>query len=102
MAAPRVVEYVKETFSGVKSVKLEVIEDQAKLDKEFPLLGAVNRAASGTVRPLKLNTVSCILVPLFFFPVCLSTMQLFVCLSVYECSCVVGCPSIRLPVCLFS
>jgi len=27
-------------------VKLEIIEDQKKLDKEFPLLGAVNRAAS--------------------------------------------------------
>ncbi|OQV26212.1 putative aminopeptidase W07G4.4 [Hypsibius exemplaris] len=46
MAAPRVVEYVKETFSGSKNVKIEVIDDQSKLEKEYPLLGAVNRAAS--------------------------------------------------------
>ncbi|XP_055337635.1 putative aminopeptidase W07G4.4 [Paramacrobiotus metropolitanus] len=46
MASPRVAEYVKETFSGVKEIKIEYITDQKKLDKEFPLLGAVNRAAS--------------------------------------------------------
>jgi leucyl aminopeptidase len=47
MAAPRVVDYVKETFKGVKSVKIEVMDEQDELDREFPLLGAVNRAASG-------------------------------------------------------
>lgn len=45
MAAPKVVEYVAETLKG-SDVKMEVIDDQEKLDKEFPLLGAVNRAAS--------------------------------------------------------
>ena len=46
MAAPKVVEYVAETLKG-SDVKMETIDDQEKLDKEFPLLGAVNRAASG-------------------------------------------------------
>ncbi|XP_055337688.1 uncharacterized protein LOC129587795 isoform X2 [Paramacrobiotus metropolitanus] len=45
MASPCVAEYVKETFSGVKEIKIEYITDQKKLE-EFPLLGAVNHAAS--------------------------------------------------------
>nr|CAD7439392.1 unnamed protein product [Timema bartmani] len=44
MAPPRVEEYVKEIFAG-SPIKMEVISDQNKLDKEYPLFSAVDRAA---------------------------------------------------------
>lgn len=44
MAPPNVAKYVEEAFkSGV--IKVEVISDQDKIEREFPLFGAVNRAA---------------------------------------------------------
>nr|CAD7260532.1 unnamed protein product [Timema shepardi] len=44
MAPPRVEEYVKEIFAG-SLIKIEVISDPNKLDKEYPLFSAVDRAA---------------------------------------------------------
>nr|CAD7569783.1 unnamed protein product [Timema californicum] len=44
MAPPRVEEYVKEIFAG-SPIKIEVISDPNKLDKEYPLFSAVDRAA---------------------------------------------------------
>lgn len=44
MAAPRVAEYVEEVFKGT-CIKVEVISDIKKLEAEYPLLAAVNRAA---------------------------------------------------------
>jgi len=49
MAAPRVEEYVKETFKGTK-VSVEVVQGQATFETEYPCLAAVNRAASGVAR----------------------------------------------------
>ncbi|KFM82894.1 putative aminopeptidase, partial [Stegodyphus mimosarum] len=49
MAAPNVATYVKELFAGT-SIQVEVIENEAKLAKEYPLLAAVNRAARGVER----------------------------------------------------
>lgn len=46
MAAPNVAAYVQEMFANT-SVNVEVIEDEAILQKQYPLLAAVNRAASG-------------------------------------------------------
>lgn len=44
MAPPNVADYVVKAFtSGV--IKVEVISDQDRLEKEFPLFGAVNRAS---------------------------------------------------------
>ncbi|XP_076437665.1 putative aminopeptidase W07G4.4 [Babylonia areolata] len=45
MAAPRVADYIRQTFKGT-CVKVEVVEDRAEIEKEFPLMAAVNRAAS--------------------------------------------------------
>jgi leucyl aminopeptidase len=44
MAPPRVVEYVKNSFSDV--IEQRVVSDNSVLTKEFPLFQAVNRAAS--------------------------------------------------------
>lgn len=49
MAPPNVADYVVKAFtSGV--IKVEVISDQDKLEKDFPLFGAVNRASRGVPR----------------------------------------------------
>lgn len=49
MAPPMVADYVKKAFtSGV--IKVEVVDDQDKLEHEFPLFGAVNRAARAVPR----------------------------------------------------
>ncbi|XP_059148740.1 putative aminopeptidase W07G4.4 [Physella acuta] len=44
MAAPKVEEYVRESFNG-SDVTIEVVSDVDTLKKEYPLLAAVNRAA---------------------------------------------------------
>lgn len=49
MSAPRVAEYVQEIFKG-SPVKVEVISDEQRLQKEYPLYAAVNRAARGIAR----------------------------------------------------
>lgn len=49
MAPPRVAEYVKKVFEGSR-VRVEVVEDDATLQKEFPLFSAVNRCAKGVPR----------------------------------------------------
>lgn len=46
MAAPRVAEYVQHVFKN-SPVNVEVIADDARILKEYPLLAAVNRAARG-------------------------------------------------------
>ena len=46
MSAPRVEEYVRELFAG-SSVGVEVISDDATLNKEYPLFAAVDRCARG-------------------------------------------------------
>lgn len=44
MAPPNVAKYVEQAFTrGI--IKVEVISDQDKIEREFPLFGAVNRAA---------------------------------------------------------
>jgi leucyl aminopeptidase len=49
MAPPKVAEYVKKAFTnGV--IKVEVINDQKKIEADFPLFGAVNRATSAVPR----------------------------------------------------
>eukprot|EP00088_Acartia_fossae_P027413 TRINITY_DN2816_c0_g2_i1.p1 TRINITY_DN2816_c0_g2~~TRINITY_DN2816_c0_g2_i1.p1 ORF type:complete len:510 (-),score=168.22 TRINITY_DN2816_c0_g2_i1:7-1536(-) len=45
MAAPRVEEYVREVFKG-SSVEVKVEKGQEHLEKEYPCMAAVNRAAS--------------------------------------------------------
>lgn len=46
MTPARVEEYVKESFKSDSNIKLQVISDEATLNKEYPLFAAVNRAAS--------------------------------------------------------
>lgn len=49
MAPPKVATYVEKAFSsGV--IKVEVISDQDKIERDFPLFGAVNRAARAVLR----------------------------------------------------
>ncbi|XP_046366263.2 putative aminopeptidase W07G4.4 isoform X1 [Haliotis rufescens] len=45
MAAPRVLEYVQEAFKGT-CIKVSVVSDKAVIEKEYPLMAAVNRSAS--------------------------------------------------------
>jgi len=45
MSAPRVEEYVKKTFKN-SSVKVEVVSEHSEMEKSYPLLAAVNRAAA--------------------------------------------------------
>lgn len=47
MAPPNVAEYVKQTFSKSNVVRVEVIDNQDKIKKEYPLTAAVNRGANG-------------------------------------------------------
>ncbi|XP_005102298.1 putative aminopeptidase W07G4.4 [Aplysia californica] len=49
MAAPRVEEYLRQIFKD-SCVEMDVISDVTTLNKDFPLLGAVNRAANGVDR----------------------------------------------------
>lgn len=46
MAPPKVEEYVRDAFAGTP-VKIEVISDLKRIEKDFPLFAAVNRAANG-------------------------------------------------------
>jgi len=46
MAPPRVEEYCKILFQNDTSVKVEVIEGQERLQKEYPCMAAVNRGAN--------------------------------------------------------
>ena len=46
MAAPRVAEYVQECLKGTY-VKVDVVSDLPTLEKNYPLLAAVNRCAHG-------------------------------------------------------
>uniref|UniRef100_A0A2P2HXD0 Aminopeptidase W07G4.4 n=1 Tax=Hirondellea gigas TaxID=1518452 RepID=A0A2P2HXD0_9CRUS len=50
MAPPRVEDYVKEVFSKSSCIKLHVIDDDAQLQKNYPLFEAVNRCAKGVPR----------------------------------------------------
>lgn len=58
MAAPKVAEYVENVFKGT-SVDVSVVSDVATIEKEYPCLGAVNRAAKviprHNARVIKLN-----------------------------------------------
>ncbi|XP_064465789.1 putative aminopeptidase W07G4.4 [Ornithodoros turicata] len=49
MAAPNVAAYVQQVFKDTP-VQVEVISDTKTIEKEYPLLGAVNRAARGIER----------------------------------------------------
>ncbi|KAF8794558.1 DnaJ subfamily A member 1 like protein [Argiope bruennichi] len=49
MAAPNVATYVKELFVNT-CIKIDIIHDQSVIEKEYPLLAAVNRAAKGVER----------------------------------------------------
>lgn len=49
MAPPRCADYVEQAFAST-SIKVEVISDFDKIEKEFPLFGAVNRATRGVPR----------------------------------------------------
>ena len=46
MAAPRVAEYVQEYLKGT-CIKVDVSSDLPTLEKNYPLLAAVNRCAHG-------------------------------------------------------
>lgn len=46
MAAPRVAEYVQSLFEG-SCVSVNVVAEMTDIEREFPLLGAVNRATRG-------------------------------------------------------
>jgi len=45
MAPPRVADYVVEHFKESEEITVEVVSDTAKIEKQYPCLGAVNRAA---------------------------------------------------------
>lgn len=49
MAPPKVAVYVEKAFSS-SVIKVEVISDQDKIEREFPLFGAVNRATKAVPR----------------------------------------------------
>ncbi|CAH2065175.1 unnamed protein product, partial [Iphiclides podalirius] len=46
MAPARIVDYVREAFDGVSNVTIKVVDDEAAIAKEYPLLAAVSRAAN--------------------------------------------------------
>jgi leucyl aminopeptidase len=50
MAAPRVADYVRELFANDKAVKIDIISDLSVIQKEYPLMEAVNRAARNVER----------------------------------------------------
>uniref|UniRef100_T1JK81 Cytosol aminopeptidase domain-containing protein n=1 Tax=Strigamia maritima TaxID=126957 RepID=T1JK81_STRMM len=49
MTAPNVASYVKSIFQGT-NVQVDIIDDQSVIAKDFPLLGAVNRATTNVER----------------------------------------------------
>ncbi|XP_071532869.1 putative aminopeptidase W07G4.4 isoform X2 [Panulirus ornatus] len=49
MAPPKVEEYVRNVFQGT-NISVEVVSDDAKLCKDYPLFSAVNRCAKGVPR----------------------------------------------------
>lgn len=71
MAPPRVEEYVRKVFEGTK-VKVDVVSDDAKLVKEYPLFSAVNRCAKGLKQYIFFYSVIC---------------DFFVCLLKFEVVC---------------
>ncbi|XP_049884190.1 putative aminopeptidase W07G4.4 [Pectinophora gossypiella] len=46
MAPGKIVEYVKDSFRDVSNVSINVMDDPKKIQKEYPLLAAVSRAAN--------------------------------------------------------
>lgn len=50
MAAPLAAEYIEATFEGVDCIKVDVISDLAKIEKEYPLAYAVGRASTPVER----------------------------------------------------
>ncbi len=49
MTPERTVELVKQSFRGFSnSIGVNVISDQSKIEREYPLLAAVNRASKNT------------------------------------------------------
>lgn len=53
MSPTRTAEYVLAAFpAGSSGVKVQVIDDQDKIKKDYPLAAAVNRAANGKTDPL--------------------------------------------------
>ncbi|XP_076372169.1 dipeptidase B isoform X2 [Tachypleus tridentatus] len=50
MSAPNVEMYVKQVFADASCIKVDVISDEKVIEKEYPLLAAVNRAARGIKR----------------------------------------------------
>ncbi|GMT11152.1 hypothetical protein PFISCL1PPCAC_2449, partial [Pristionchus fissidentatus] len=50
MAPPKVAAYLEKAFAGSKSVKLIITDDQAVIEKEYPLMAAVNRSANTVER----------------------------------------------------
>ncbi|XP_068627411.1 putative aminopeptidase W07G4.4 [Battus philenor] len=46
MSPANIVEYIKNSFVGIANISINVIEDEEIIKKEYPLLAAVNRAAS--------------------------------------------------------
>jgi len=49
MAPPRVQEYVKQLFKGT-SIKVTVIDDAETIEREYPMMAAVNRGCKGVER----------------------------------------------------
>ncbi|XP_013777995.2 putative aminopeptidase W07G4.4 [Limulus polyphemus] len=50
MSAPNVELYVKQVFADTSCIKVDIISDEQVIEKEYPLLAAVNRAAKCTER----------------------------------------------------
>ena len=50
MAPPRVAEYVQDLFQQTSDIKVNVVKDLKQIEKDFPIVAAVNRAASRTYR----------------------------------------------------
>lgn len=48
MAPPKVADYVKQSFKNSNAVKVEVIDNQDTIKKDYPFTHAVNRGSNGT------------------------------------------------------
>jgi len=46
MAPPKVAEYVEALFKSSSNVKVKVLADQRQIEKDYPLMAAVNRGAN--------------------------------------------------------
>lgn len=55
MTPLRAAQFIRETFAG-GSVRVRVLDDRATIEREYPLLGAVNRAAATVERHRGANT----------------------------------------------